>query len=96
MICMIPSCLSNFKMSYSNVWNNYTRSKAKYALKFIKLLNKYKIYSIYNDDPMNMSAKVVVKYFDKRKYCVFIRRSDDRMFYIYQIIRVVRVDEIDS
>jgi len=96
MMCMIPSCLTNFKLSYSNCWNNYTRSRAKNALKLIRLLNKYKIHSLENIDPMNMSARIMVKYFHKKKYVVFIKRSDDRMSLIYQIIRVVHIDEIDS
>jgi hypothetical protein len=96
MICMIPSWMSNFKLSYSNTWNNYTRSRARHALKLIRLINKYKIKTVDNDDPMNMSARVMVKYFHKRNYVVLIKRSDDRMSLIYQIIRVVHVDEIDS
>ena len=96
MICLIQMGISKFKSSYSNCWNNYTRSRAKNALKLIRLLNKYKIHSLENIDPMNMSARIMVKYFHKKKYVVFIRRSDDRMSLIYQIIRVVHVDEIDS
>jgi len=96
MICLIQMGISRFKWEYARTWNDYTRSRAKNALKLIRLLNKYKIHSLENIDPMNMSARIMVKYFHKKKYVVFIRRSDDRMSLIYQIIRVVHVDEIDS
>lgn len=95
MIGIIPYWVLRFRDSYSKTWNDYTRSRARHALKLIRLLNKYKMISVENSDPMNLSARVMVTYFHKRRYVIYIKRSQDRTALNYQIIKVVYLDEIN-